>query len=1605
MERKVFQKIIALVLVLCMTAANFIFVGVNAVYALSNSTELEGGNIQFKAYYKGLTENNEVVNTQTKSADVREGEVLYISLKVAQGRLQNGKVNISNGNFKIDESKLENNYVKKVTENGLSKVIELNDISYADCNGNAIEIAIPVKFEEKSKIDVAYFEMSNKITLSGKYYNSSENGKDVTSNEIETNLKWHIFGDGLAKREYNPTVEKIIYLENATVIQASVTSTITENYFPKEIETISFNLPKVNEITPTYSILVNGDKIDSSKLTVSEDGTKVSYTNNFINNGQITWDKNGDTYKIIYVYQGLTKLENKFPFNAHVNTKIFDLNKVTDKDLQLNPNVEKGVIASVTAKATSTDVYKGYMYANSNNTEYKETYNMELSYVDGVTAELNLKEDYFKTETENQSTNNNTEYKEIVFNKVNLLKVLGTTGSVVLTPSNTELDPITINKDTRADENGNIVIGYEKISNSHNVKIEVLSAQNEGTLKIDVTKQIKGNAGYNKETINTFNAIETTIESRTNKDKELKSSTATATTELKETTTEATLTMNNNNRLSTVNTNQVEFIATLKTGTMSSDLLKDPTIRIQLPDEVKNIEVTSVSVLYAENNLKEEQPVVENKAILVKLDGEQITTNNSFVEGIKVTINANITLDDFASSRNNAEVVMTYTNQNSVQGEFTKNIPVSIVAPEKVLTKTRAIANFEQFGKGTEKITVVAKNNLASKINNFALVGEVAGEIKAENIVTRPENTPVEIKYSQDKTTWGDTLENAKYFKVTLANKEIEVSETVGLQLTYDCATTMKNFDYTFARNGMNYSYTLDNIDIQTNEPAQEEVEPTGEDINTEKLTLNVAVVAANQEITNNDVYENQVIRYTYTIKNTSNEDVTDVKLTANHENTNVFDIVEEQQLNTANPYDENNNENNKTFTFERETDSSRIVKEIGTIHAGEIKIVTYQVRVKTGVEKINSQVVVTANGIDNINYQSTNNVKSAELSLELTNNRSNNFPVQKDGLVPNIITIKNNTDNLLEDVIVNLTIPKEFNYYDLQNVEQNNDFTIITNTSNLLSFKINKIASKNSKSYQLTIKMVEENPEKDSVKLKYMASTNNNEYTSNEVEFRLQKVTKSLIEATLNANIQDEIVKTGDKLTYTINLKNTGDIADSLIVSDYVPVGAVVTNAYVASNGEQTTINNIENNHIFEEVVLNPGEEKQIVIETEINEELTGREIITNKATIDGLYLENEIETNEVTKKLQANIKPVEEDDPTDPSDPTNPDDPSSPSNPDSPSTPGEVDVKQSISGMVWLDSNKNGIKENSEKRIAGVKVMLADIKANDFVKDNRGKIIEVITNENGEYKFENIPDGKYMVVFAFDIVKYRNTEFHASNATDATNSDIIIDNTRSDDTKLGLTDTLVLNQKSIENIDAGLIENEVFDLTLNKYVSKVTVQNSSGTTVKQYNKQQIAKLEIDSKNLAGSTLLVEYEIAVKNIGEIAGYANEIIDYIPNDLSFNSELNNNWYMSTDGNLHTTTLAKDLIEPGETKTVKLVLTKTMTENNTGLTTNKAEIVKESNELLIPDKDTNNSTSTADLIVSIRTGVEFTIGIIITLITLSATGIIIYSRIRKEASHE
>ena len=96
--------------------------------------------------------------------------------------------------------------------------------------------------------------------------------------------------------------------------------------------------------------------------------------------------------------------------------------------------------------------------------------------------------------------------------------------------------------------------------------------------------------------------------------------------------------------------------------------------------------------------------------------------------------------------------------------------------------------------------------------------------------------------------------------------------------------------------------------------------------------------------------------------------------------------------------------------------------------------------------------------------------------------------------------------------------------------------------------------------------------------------------------------------------------------------------------------------------------------------------------------------------------------------------------------------------------------------------------------------------------------------------------------------------------------------------------------------------------------------------------------------------------------------------------LTFSSELNPDWYLSGN-NLYTKKLEGEKINPGEEKEVKLILTKTMTEENTGVVNNRAEIYDTYNEYGNIDINSTpannvageNDIGSADVIIGPATG--------------------------------
>ena len=204
-----------------------------------------------------------------------------------------------------------------------------------------------------------------------------------------------------------------------------------------------------------------------------------------------------------------------------------------------------------------------------------------------------------------------------------------------------------------------------------------------------------------------------------------------------------------------------------------------------------------------------------------------------------------------------------------------------------------------------------------------------------------------------------------------------------------------------------------------------------------------------------------------------------------------------------------------------------------------------------------------------------------------------------------------------------------------------------------------------------------------------------------------------------------------------------------------------------------------------------------------------------------------------------------------------------------------------------------------------------------------------------------------------------------------------------------------------------------KVFDLSLRKWVTQAIVIDKDGNqTVTETGHQpyddpeQIVKVEIYRKNINDVTVKFRYKIRVTNEGEIAGYAKEITDYVPEGLRFLPEDNPGWTDEGNNVISTRLLENTLLQPGEYAEVEVVLTWINGEDNMGEKINIAEISEDYNDYGVPDKDSTpdnqkkgeDDIDDAPVLLSVSTGqvrIYFTLGFVV-LITI-ASGIILIKR--------
>lgn len=174
-----------------------------------------------------------------------------------------------------------------------------------------------------------------------------------------------------------------------------------------------------------------------------------------------------------------------------------------------------------------------------------------------------------------------------------------------------------------------------------------------------------------------------------------------------------------------------------------------------------------------------------------------------------------------------------------------------------------------------------------------------------------------------------------------------------------------------------------------------------------------------------------------------------------------------------------------------------------------------------------------------------------------------------------------------------------------------------------------------------------------------------------------------------------------------------------------------------------------------------------------------------------------------------------------------------------------------------------------------------------------------------------------------------------------------------------------------NITNVEAQA--DNVFDLKINKYISKVVVKQNNKVineyTKNEANQNSVVKVDVAKSKINNTKLEVTYKIVVENVGNVPGYATEIVDYLPEEFKYIS--GGQWIV--DGNKATTTELKGvLLNSGDKKELEITAEWELKEASLGLRENKVEIVEYENDLGIDDKTPDNI-GTADILGAVKTG--------------------------------
>ena len=450
---------------------------------------------------------------------------------------------------------------------------------------------------------------------------------------------------GNVKTTISSKVEKYLKIEGVGVLLQVAMDVNIDNPDGKTInsETIEIQVPEISEEKP----------IQTPELVNNMVGYDLEYkSTGLLTITPTTVNAGTTTYKVVYIYSEEVWNNGQEQQISWQTAVALNIQGNDEENVVINTETatisETGSIVSAEIEVP-TEIYKTNMYTQNNlETEYKETWKIETSYLDADENTISIETEPPVMIDENESEQQVTSkiyYTETKLGMNMLERVFGEGYEITIisqdaSGNSLQTQTININTQEKTEENTTITITHPE--RTEKIKIETSNIINTvQAFEVENTKKIVTST---TDPLSQIKQISETIKVNNNE--------TTSKIELKDPTLNATVGLKDKTVLSAVEGLQdVDIVITLVANSEEKDLLFDSSIfEIQMPEGVTVNQINQESCTLSASNgptIKEIKKL-DNGNIQVELSGRQTsyTENN-----IQITINENIEVSELIDKK------------------------------------------------------------------------------------------------------------------------------------------------------------------------------------------------------------------------------------------------------------------------------------------------------------------------------------------------------------------------------------------------------------------------------------------------------------------------------------------------------------------------------------------------------------------------------------------------------------------------------------------------------------------------------------------------------------------------------------------------------------------------------------------------------------------------------------------------------------------------------------------------------------------------------------------------------------------------------------------